>query len=250
MTNELKIYPSSSGFMFGKSYEVDYNSACFRYLVVSQGIKKDIDPKYQELGKQHEDWYAEFRKEDILYQEKPIVKYYDNIKYSGRIDFIMKNGEIHETKASISKSFLYSVVRKKEVKLSHLAQLVSYLVHTKSVKGKIIAGYYKLIAKDSNVLTLSEYTEFLVEINDLGEILVNGIKFRYSVKDSITYLLTLVNMLKTEEIGIRPTSKNTWSNPCTYCPLLPLCDSFDAGSLSKEEYKTKSKLKLKEVSNG
>ncbi len=245
MDKELKIYPSSSGFMTGTAYEVEYNSACLRYLLVSQGIPKSIDPIYQLLGAAHEDWYSEKMKDEILYREKPIVKYYGKIKYSGRMDFVMTNGEIHETKASLSKSFYQTVIKKKEIKLSHLAQLISYLIHTGTHSGKIIAGFYK--ESQNKELLLVDSVEFIVNIMSDGTIQVNGATHYYNVKDAMSFLLKLIQVLESGEIGPRPLALNAWKNPCKFCPLKNVCDSYDKTGMSDDQFKKTAINTLKGV---
>lgn len=223
MKQKLKIYPSSSGYQIGKLYQVDYNSSCHRYQLVSQGIFKDLDPKYAQIGTIHEEWFNNTR-QDIMEREVVIKKEYaGNVEYSGRLDFRHKDGSISETKASLSKSVLYSTIRKKEVKLSHLAQLTSYLVHTETDRGSIVVGYYKELTD----ISPKEYAIFDVAIDEQGQILVDNKPYKYNVHDYLTYLFTLIHHLEFGTIGDRPMAPSPWQNPCSKCPLLELCDKYD-----------------------
>lgn len=242
---EKKIYPSSSGFAFGTAgfYEVEYNSACYRFQVASLGSPRSpLDSISVKIGSMFEEWYAERMGEAILERERPIRVPYLNgeVIYSGRMDFLMKNGEIHETKASRSKNFLYSVIRKKKVKLSHLAQLISYMVHQKVSNGKIICGFYK-----EKTLELQAVQEFDVRISDDGEIFVNDEQTKFRVNHAITYLMQLVNLLAVETISGRPFSTD-FITPCSFCPLKNICDSFDQNKLTEDEFKTQAKKILGE----
>ncbi len=240
MTKVKKLYASSSGFAFGESYFSEYNSACMRYIVASHGSpKKPIDPKYSELGLIHEEWWAKHNKGNIKDREVPIKKSYDGVEYSSRVDFINNDGSITETKASMSKSFLYSTIRKKQVKTSHLAQIVSYMIHLQVTKGTIVVGYYK---EGSGAKEPQEHVVFNIEINNNGEILVDNQIHTYNVADQLKFLLVLADLYKHDKIHPqRPMSLSKWTNPCTYCPLSELCDQFDQNTILEGEYKDKAK---------
>lgn len=234
MSDKLKIYPSSSGFLTDKGLEVEYNSGCLRYMVAAIGTKRvPLDPIYEQLGALHEDWYASQLGENLQDREKEIrFDLSDKVQYSGRADFITKDGHVHETKASLSKSFLYSVIRKKQVKLSHLAQVVSYMIQLKSTKGKIIAGFYR-----ESDLRLQETAEFDIEIDADGAILVNGIITPYTVSQQLAHLYKAQEALETGSLGPRPANHESWSGPCKFCPLNKLCWAKDIKNFSDEEFK-------------
>ncbi len=240
MTTEriYKLYPSSSGFALEDGYVVEYNSACLRYLPAAMDADRiEIDPKYMTLGLQHEDMHAERLGDKLKDRELPVKReYQSNVVYSGRVDFITTDGEIHETKGSMSKNFLYSVIRKKQPKLSHVAQLTSYLAHLNMTKGKIVAGYY--VADKKGKVGLKEEVIFDVEVDENGDLFIDGNKYKYSLKDQLKYLEMAV---ETVSSGLprkkRPSNYMDFSGPCTYCPLKYLCTMYDKDKVSSEVFK-------------
>lgn len=239
----LKIYPSSSGFTDGDQYEVEYNSACLRFLVVSQGIHKEIPEEYSKMGAVHEEWWEtqESIKSQQYVRELPVKKEYGDVEYSGRIDFIVNNSEVHETKASMSKNVLYKTIRKKEVKLSHLAQLISYMLHTEIDKGKIVVGFY---SKKGEGFDLKEHTIFDITIDVDGRIIVDNIPHYYTAHDAIKYLFFQIKYLSSGVIGPRP-KRIAWKDPCKFCPLKDLCDKHDfTDKLNKDDFKTEARIIL------
>ena len=240
---KLKIYPSASGFMLGSGVIAEYNSACPRYIVISKEAKqKDIDPIYKQLGVFHEDWYASQLGTDLEERERPITfEIENNVWYSGRCDFQTKSGEIHETKASLSKNFLYSVINKGKYKTSHLAQLVSYMIQFKRTKGKIICGFYK---KKDETFEQIKTRIFEVGINPEGRILVDNLDSGYSVQDQLGHLKLVAEILISEEIKDRPINHIDFSGPCFFCGLKNLCKSYDNGSIGTAELKVEGKKVL------
>lgn len=226
-----KIHPSSSGFVTDNGLEISYNSACPRYIVASQGVeKKPIDPIYQQLGALHEDQYAEELGSAILHKELVIKEMLTPItQYSGRVDFVTKDGIIHELKASLSKNFLYSVIRKKIVKLSHLAQTVSYMIRLQQERAVIVAGFYR-----ENFTKAAEH-RFVIEIEDSGDILADQDPTGYSVKNQLDHLNLVVSALESRAVTERPSNSGGWDSPCRYCPMRSVCDMYDAGMYDKEQ---------------
>lgn len=238
---KLKIYPSSSGFVTENGLEIDYNSACPRYMVASIGSTRvELDPIYAELGALHEEWWTKKLGVRLIAREKEIkVELSDTVRYSGRADFIVEGPEVHETKASMSKTFLYQNIRKRKPKLSHLAQLVSYMIQLKIPKGQIIAGFYK--EKESR-LVLQEHVEFKVDIDDEGRILVDGVATPYTVAHQLAHLHMAQQALETQELGDRrPLNYEAWTGPCKMCPLNNLCWAKDQSPITDKEFKDQAK---------
>lgn len=220
--------------MSGLGVIADYNSACPRYSVISIGAKKiDIDPIYSKLGAFHEEAYAILLGTRLKAREMPIkFEIEPGVQYSGRCDFITTDGEVHETKASLSKAFLYSVIRKGKVKMSHLAQLVSYMIQLKLQKGKIITGFYK---QDGESFLLKESRDFEVLVTDTGDILVDGERIGYSVIDQYLHTKLIAEVLISKEIKERPLNDSKFSGPCAFCPLKNLCDKYDRGIVNSPD---------------
>ena len=237
---KLKLYPSSSGFVTDKGIEVEYNSACPRYMVASIGADRiPIDPKYAKLGEIHENWYEGQLGQNLEAREKEIrIDLSEKVQYSGRQDFVTKDGTIHETKATQSKSVLYQNVRKKKVKVSHLAQLVSYMIHEKTVNGRIVLGYYKDGLKGP---VLQEYVEFIVHIDDTGSVIVNGLPSGYTVAHQLAHLNLAKTGLETGSLAPRPYNFADWTGPCKRCPLNNLCWAQGKNSMTDKEFKDSAK---------
>ncbi len=240
MTKIYKLYPSSSGFANSEnSYVVDYNSACLRYILPAyEANRVEIKPIYGRIGAIHEDRHAAVLGERMAHRELPIkVNYSENIQYSGRADFITVEDEIHETKASLSKNFLYSVIRKKKVKLSHLAQLVSYLIHFNKSVGKIVTGFYKH-NEEKDTIEFKEGADFDVKIEENGDIYVDNKKYIYTRQNQEQYLQMAINTIKTGEIPKqRPSNYMEFMGPCAFCPLKVLCKVYDKDKVTSEVFK-------------
>lgn len=239
-----KIYPSSSGFVIGNTGVIsEYNSGCPRYLTITKNqIHKDIDPIYGKLGLAHEDRHAfDLQKKGLLEQrEVPIkLEIIPGVTYSGRCDFLTTDGGIDETKASLSKNFLYTVIRKGKYKISHLAQLVSYLIQFKRVKGRIIAGYY------DQALRLKEQRVFEVRIDDKGSILVDNEDSGYTVEDQWKHTLISAEALSSDKIKDRPINHVDFFSPCKFCALKSSCDRYDKGDITDVELLTEGLQLLK-----
>lgn len=235
-TKKHKIRPSSSGWAFGRSIEAEYSSACLRYMLVAQkALFKDIDPVYAKIGAHHEDLYAQ-KLGDTLQHREFVMKseIMPGVEFSGRCDFITTDGTVHETKASFSKNFLYSVINKGSVKKSHLAQLVSYLIELKQTKGKIVAGYYE--EAENGDYVQQGYREFDVEIDSEGRILVDGAASGYTVHNQMAFRLLAAETLSKQLIRDRPSNSDGFISPCNYCPMARLCDKYDAGQITDTEY--------------
>lgn len=231
-----KIYPSSSGFMRNGEYEVEYNSACLRYLPVAvEAARLPIDPKYGTLGLIHEDRHAAILGSLMLHRELPIRKSYtDKVMYSGRIDFITTDDEIHETKASMSSGFKSSVIKKGNPKLSHIAQVMSYMIHTGYEKAKLVTGFYDPEYK------FKEGRDFHILVKN-DKILIDNVEFKYTKSEQEEYLKAAVEVL---EEGLphlkRPTNYLEFMGPCKFCPLKTLCSMLDRKKLTRQEFKIES----------
>ncbi len=237
---KFKIYPSSSGFLKENGeLHVDYNSACIRYIVLSQGTDRiEIDPIYAILGAKHEDRYALLLGDKVEHREFPIKRdLSDLVEYSGRVDFITKDGLIHETKASMSRSFLKDHMDKGIAKNSHLAQIVSYMTQLERTEGKIVAGYYK------SVNEMKDFKVFSVKIREDGRIVVDSKLTDFLIEDQLRHLYATTRSLEDGSIGPRPVSKG-WNDPCRWCPVKALCDSYDRSQLSEEELKEQAKVAI------
>lgn len=224
-----------------------YSSGCLRYIPLSKGAPPVvIDPIYELLGAHHEDWYATVLGDRLKEREFVVRKELsETVMYSGRVDFIDVDGVIHETKASLSPSFKYDVIRKGKYKISHLAQLVSYMIQLQAVKGVIACGFYKLRKDDS--FERVETRLFDVKIDTDGSIIVDGVDTGHTVVSQYQHTLAVKKALETGEIGERPVNSNEFSGPCTWCPLKLSCNKYDKGDINEEQLRAESSDILKNL---
>lgn len=230
----IKIYPSASGFMWGKSTITKYNSACPRYLLAAQGAKRvDIDQAYQDLGAHHEE-DQEARLGDLLSEREQVLKgpVIEGVEYSGRLDFWLRNNVVVETKASFSDSTLYDVIRKGKVNINHIAQLVFYMIRKNTVKGILAVGYYTMAGEQ---YIQEGYREFVVTIDDLGAILIDNEPSGYTVADQLRHTTEVAKALLNREIYPRPLNGYSFDGPCKRCPMKDVCDKYEAAQFYSDE---------------
>jgi hypothetical protein len=159
----------------------------------------------------------------------------DDVQYSGRCDFEVQYYKvgtvIHETKSTVSRSTRDHVIRKGQVKLNHLAQLVSYLIQLKTTRGKIVCGYYEL--NEVGDYERVEAREFKVTIRDNGAIYIDGEHSGFNVEDQIAHALAAAKVLSEQRIWERPEGHDAkWKSPCTFCPFKKACDKYDAAEIT------------------
>jgi hypothetical protein len=242
---QKKIKPSNAAFMWDNLVVTEYSSGCLRNILLdSKGVRDDIPKIYMEVGKVHEDQHEKMIQGDenvIVYARELEVKIpvpgYEDVLYSGRIDFlcnyIQAGKVVHETKGTISKNTRSKVIRKGEVKINQLAQLISYMIHVRTVRGKLICGYYEL---DNNVLKLQEERTFRVVIDDSGLIFIDGQPTSYTVGQQLKHRNTAAEVVSKDIIWSRPDKADQkYGSPCNNCVFKPTCDKYDAGMLPTVE---------------
>ena len=191
MSERLAIGPSMATFAKGASIVAESSSSCPRYyLARKQGFRTQIDPLYTAMGEVDE---ARYR--TLLQKQSPDIKIEDQINLSHNLSAVAKiygfldmkvtypDGTeiLVEKKSHISKSARLDIIRKKTPKLSHVAQLSTYLMLTGIPKGKIVCDYYEL-DYDCKSLMSTEGIEFDVELKG-RDIYVDGEKFEYSIEN-------------------------------------------------------------------
>lgn len=239
-----KYSPSMAAFQHGELTISPYSSGCMRHIWFSaHGVREDIPAIYLEVGATHE-----IRQDQKLSERDDVDDYTlevplkgsilgaDGVEYSGRADAIVKYSdgtkEVQEFKSTISKTARREVIRKGNVKLNQLAQLVSYMIQEECENGRLVAGYYELDGED---FICTEEREFVVKINDEGLILVDGEPSGYRVQDQLAHMQKAAQIIKDDVIGERPLNwQQKWGGPCSFCPMKNTCDKIDQG-LSKEE---------------
>jgi hypothetical protein len=232
-----KIYPSSSGFEDEDGYIVEYESSCLRYLPIAvEADRVPLNPVYGRVGLHHEDKHALSLGDRLLHREQVVRKSYsDKVMYSGRIDFITTDNEIHETKATLSKNFLSSVIKKGQVKLSHMAQVLSYMIHTGIRKGELVTGFY---TEKGETFEPGPSRNFTILASDNSTLIDGHTNFPYTIEHQKRYLESAIEVLET---GLphkdRPKNYLSFTGPCRYCPLKELCKIYDKGKISPELFK-------------
>jgi len=228
-----KLYNSSAAFALGNAVYTESSSGCLRALVISaNGIRGDIAPEYKLVGAFHEDNYATELGDKILHRERSIQRQLsDTVVQSGRMDFELTNGEIHETKATYSESIRRSAIKNGDPKLNHVAQLVSYLINEKKSCGRLVYGYYE--ENPQGVLYCADRREIVVEINDSGDILIDGAIYEWSVLDQVTHTTLAAKALEDiTQIPERPINAGDgFASPCRFCDYREVCDRYDAGEV-------------------
>ena len=242
----IKLYASESGFLYGDQVVTTYPSGCLRHIAWvanNRDLRPDIKPEYMKVGAVMERENA--KRLDALgldYQLEIPLTYTtaSGIEVRGRCD-VMLPGSIQETKATFSKSGIYSVFRKGEYKVTYLAQLVRYMVVAEIHSGEMIHGAFSYSPRD--VFTGTEYAlletkTFKVGILSSGNVSVDGNESAgYSVQAALEHIEQAAQASLDKRVWpSRPLGHaNKFGSPCFYCELKPVCDKFDSGKLSQAD---------------
>lgn len=233
----IKIYGSASGFMWGRTVYTDYPSGCLRKIYLSaKGVRDPIDEKHSIRGALNEDTYEkdlqagrhQYQRE---YKVTGPLHFASNAIFSGRVDFLVSNGEcneVHELKSSESKSRL-SAIKKGEWVTDNLAQTVAYMDQIGTAVGKLEYSYWQ----QKN----GEYERLLqkslnVTIDITGRILVDNVPTKFSVHDLYMHQYQAVRVQEQDIIWDRPHNYDLlWGSPCKFCPFADACDKYDKNEL-------------------
>lgn len=217
---EIKINPSSAAWVVGPSVFSDYKQGCMRHLIFKNHIPREdtIPIELQQLGAIGEDIYFETLTRD---QEHPFHKelafrdQFEGVMRSGRCDYITYHDGfrvIHELKTSQSKNTLYKIIRKGELNINHMAQLVFYLIYFEETRGKLVVRYHPK----------AETRIFKVTVEDGGEVFVDGKKFQFTIENQIQHQLMAANVIK--EL---PKVDKPMGNACSWCNYKDVCEKYD-----------------------
>lgn len=231
MTQRVKLYNSAAAFAIGNAVYTETSSGCLRAIVLSaNGIRTDIAPEYKRVGALHEDLYAVKLGPTLKARELPVRRELSNgVLQSGRMDFILTNDEIHETKGSYSETVKRGPIGKGEPKLNHLAQLVTYLINAKQPVGKLIYGYYEE-TPDGKDLVLKAERAIEVRIGEDGTILIDGAISEWNVADQLKHTELAANALTDSQVPPRPINADDgYASPCRFCDFRTACDKYDEG---------------------
>jgi hypothetical protein len=237
----VKVYPSQLDWTEGIANVAENSSHCWRFILLSQGIRPDINPIYSQIGAINEqEHYNALDAIGEAYQVEVPFKFEESgVTVSGRVDVLkvvehsIKPTGIDECKATFSKSTF-----DKAPKDTHLYQLCLYLGHFELQQGNLVYGYMQKAADDSLVRTAVNVVP--VEIKDDGKVFVAKRETGYNIDQVMYPVLGLGEVLKTGKIPDRPLTRS-WAPACKYCPMAAACDDYDSGTLDSDSLKAVAK---------
>lgn len=231
--------------MWGRLVHTDYKTACLRNILLgSFGVREtDIQLKYKQIGALNEENYEKkLRAANISYlRESPIkveLENTDGVLFSGRADFIHQAADIEhviELKATDSKNKLRNVIKNGKYVIENLAQLVAYMIHTKTVAGYLIYNFFEQ-PKGEERWEQKAGRAFHVGIDNNGAVIVDGKATEYTVHDQISHTLTAASVINNPVVWDRPYNwSQPFNSPCGYCPFRATCDKYDSGNIEGVE---------------
>lgn len=186
--------------------------------------RTELHPDYAAIGNLHEELHAAEHPE--AQREVPFRRdVSDTSLLSGRADFVFPD-RVDECKATFSKTTLNNAKSGKP-EMSHLTQLVCYLMEFGLSRGRIVYGYFEraktgeLVRKDKAI----------VEVEIFGvNITVGGALTGYTTADLISSMHQIDKWMHTTQLAPRPTA-NGFNSACKWCSLRELCDRAEAEGL-------------------
>lgn len=242
----IKIRGSSSAFQWGQLVHTRYASGCHRNILLQSQDVRDgsIDPKHIKRGALNEELYEQYlQQQNIPYvREEPVsepIHGYDDTFFVGRLDFRVSVGlekRIDELKSTESSNVLLEIIKKGKYKPENLAQLVSYMIASRAVIGRLIYTYYK-VEKNTQVYSKASERTFCVVIQDNGSIEVDNVKTLFHVEDQLNHRQTAAHCINDMVVWARPYKAHDYDGPCKGCVFSGICNKYDAGmTLSTEQF--------------
>lgn len=192
--------------------------------------RSELHPDYAAIGNLHEELHAAEHPE--AQREVPFRRdVSDTSLLSGRADFVFPD-RVDECKATFSKTTLNNAKAGKP-EMSHLTQLVCYLMEFDLSRGRIVYGYFE--RAKTGELVRQETAEVYVQLEDttgpLGyEVKVEGQGTGFYTVDLINSMHQIDKWMHTTQLAPRPTA-NGFNSACRWCPLNELCNRADAEGL-------------------
>ncbi len=208
----------------GQLVMTQYNSGCLRSIVFEQltNYKSDIDPIYQLLGAHHE-VQVEAALGDKVRDREFVIKapITDKVIYSGRADFILKDGTIIEAKASLAKG---KYKREALPKQSHISQVVSYMMQLEQPYAEIHWGHYKAQARLDGpyTFTLTGEAKYQLGLSEQGQVIIDGTPTHYFAQDQLAHMRAAATALESGDWASVPKPYNweaKFGSPCHFCPF-------------------------------
>lgn len=195
-------------------------------MQLSQTAKRtELHPDYAAIGNLHEELHAAEHPE--AQREVPFRRDVSATSLlSGRADFVFPD-RVDECKATFSKTTLNNAKSGKP-EMSHLTQLVCYLMEFGLSRGRIVYGYFEraktgeLVRKDKTVVEVS--------LGPKDEVWANDYNTGYTGTDLVNSMHQIDKWMHTTQLAPRPTA-NGFMSACKWCPLRELCDRAEAEDL-------------------
>ena len=234
-------------------------SGCLRNtLLQSRGVRDgSIDPCHIIRGAFNEEEFEKrLQAQGTDYKrEVPVqspVAGIPSVLFSGRIDFITSdaqgNRRIIELKSTESKSRLKDI-KGGFYKIYNLAQLVAYMIETRTAVGDLIYTYYE---KAGDNYEMKFEKSLPVSIDGYGSIVVNNLPSGFTVHDQLLHRVNSAKVIAEGLVWSRPHKWDVkWKSPCGLCAFKSACDKVDAGTIEGADAFVDEARKLitKETSN-
>lgn len=223
----MKLYPSSAAFMAGPLVDAKYSSSCLRYIWTTTQIGRFPGTNNAEsaaVGTLNEFRHS-MKLPEGTEREKPFTVEFGGITVSGRMDFVLPDGTVHEIKSTTSDYVKRDVIDGGVVDQGHMAQLVSYLAFGKIKNGAIFVTYYEWDVEKDAATPIAD-RKFDVQITDTA-IFVDGELYKYGVKDLARWYAEAAKCMTDPDTLPPEPVKNVipYKNPCHFCPLKSVCES-------------------------
>lgn len=202
-------------------------------MQLSQTAKRsELHPDYAAIGNLHEELHAAEHPE--AQREVPFRRDVSATSLlSGRADFVFPD-RVDECKATFSKTTI-SNAKSGKPEMSHLTQLVCYLMEFGLSRGRIVYGYFEraktggLVRKDTAVVEVEVGARPKFNVFD-GQVFVCGQPSGYTTADLVNSMHQIDKWMHTTQLAPRPTA-NGFMSACKFCPCRELCDRAEAEDL-------------------
>jgi hypothetical protein len=239
-SDPVKIYPSSLTFSWNTYYTPKYESGCWRYMQLAVGAKRiPLHPDYAAIGNMHEELHEKDHPE--AKREVPFKRVVNpNTILSGRADFVFDD-RVDECKATFSET-TFKNAKAGKPEMSHLTQLVCYLMEFGVQRGRLIYGYF-VQEKDKldkpKTFRRKDTAIIEVSIGDQGNVYVGGADTGYTVSDLTNTIFQIADWMRTDLPAPRPAA-NGFMSACKFCPASELFDRIDDQNLLISEVRTEA----------
>lgn len=214
-------------------------SGCLRNtLLQHHGVRDQIDQIHIVRGAINEENYEKkLQAQNTAYERevpvRSVVAGFPSVTFSGRCDFIILdeqgNRRVIELKSTESKSRLKDI-KSGFYKIYNLAQLIAYMIETRTTTGELVYTYYE---KDDNDAYKPVYENSLkVVVDEHGSIMVNNLPSGFTVHDQLLHRVNSAKVITEGIIWSRPHKWDVaWKSPCNLCTFKTACNKVDSGEI-------------------